>query len=1365
VVVTPLNTGDYGYGYRSGYDNQYGYGYNFGYGEGYSGILEYNIQVDSTPLNVGSYSVQPHVFTGSGIHPKFSAVTVYSFDITNSPPVITTADVTSVLEDSPYLVDYEATNLEGDILVWDLVTTADFLIIDPGTGVLSGTPDNTDVGLWNLNVSVDDGNGGLDYHTFDLTVTNTPPTITTTDIYSATEDVLYSNDYNSVDDGFGTISWSLATSAGPWLGINPGDGTLSGTPNNGDVGSYWVEVTVDDGNGGTDSHNFTLTVYNDAPMIMTLDVITATEDTPYSVDYDSSDDANGPVLWSLETDAAWLDIDPTTGVLSGNPDNGDVGTYQVNVTVDDLKGGTDMASFTLTVNNVPPTITTGDIALATEDTMYYNEYDSDDDGQGTVTWSMTTDATWLNFDTGTGELDGTPGNGDVGTYWVNITVDDGNGGLDSHNFSLDVQNTNDGPEITSTPLTSATEEVQYSYDVDATDDDLIHGDSLTFSLDTSPAGMTIDPGTGMINWTPANSQADSDYIVLVNVSDGEAYDTQQFVISVTNVNDPPTITTIDVVIANEDVLYSNNYDATDPDPTNDLLTWSLVTNASWLSIDPESGVLSGTPGSMDVGMFLVNVTVDDGNGGSDYHEFNLTVTNTNDAPEIDDVEAPDGLEGQPYYLDIDATDLDGDTLSWSLDSDAGWLEINDTSGELNGTPTPGTFWANITVSDGQGGTDYIYLTFTIEPDFDGDGMADDIDSDDDDDGWDDSVEDVIGTNPFDNSSYPLDTDNDSEPDVWDIDDDDDGWNDTLELEVGTDPLNNTSVPVDTDDDGTPDALDPDDDEDGWSDEVEGVAGTNPLNNTSFPTDTDSDGIPDVFDEDDDDDAWDDAIEVAAGTDPLDVNSFPTDTDLDDIPDELDSDDDNDGWNDTIEILAGSDPLDAISIPPDTDSDGTIDAYDFDDDDDGWNDTVELDTGSNPLLNTSTPTDTDGDGVPDAYDPDDDNDGWDDSVEDALGSDPLNNTITPLDTDGDSEPDGWDADDDDDGWSDSVEGLLGTDPLDDVSIPGDTDSDTVPDIWDIDDDGDGFNDTVEILSGTDPLNDESAPLDTDGDSTPDGLDEDDDDDGWSDSLEELVGSDPRDATDTPQDTDGDNILDAMDDDDDDDGWSDAIETMSGSNPLSASSVPTDTDSDGFTDALDSDDDGDGWSDGIEIIAMSNPTDSTSEPADTDADGTPDFMDPDSWDIGTLTEAKTPIWAYIMIVVAIVGWLLAVLMLIRKRKEPPVPDEGLVPMGGVAIPEVSAEEAGVMVAGEGEGISFLSEEDGGEFECPDCGTPLAETVTVCPKCGAEFEDEDEGEEEGEEGFECPDCGAVMGADDTVCPNCGAEFEADEYEEEEE
>ncbi len=89
------------------------------------------------------------------------------------------------------------------------------------------------------------------------------------------------------------------------------------------------------------------------------------------------------------------------------------------------------------------------------------------------------------------------------------------------------------PVITSTPNTIAFVEVEYIYDVDATDPDV--GDILTYSLTGSnPEGMTIDPTTGVINWIPTDNQI-GDNDVTVEVSDNGSpigSDTQSFIIAV-----------------------------------------------------------------------------------------------------------------------------------------------------------------------------------------------------------------------------------------------------------------------------------------------------------------------------------------------------------------------------------------------------------------------------------------------------------------------------------------------------------------------------------------------------------------------------------------------------------------------------------------------------------------------------------------------------------------------------------------------------------------------------------------------------------------------------------------------------------------
>jgi len=367
---------------------------------------------------------------------------------------------------------------------------------------------------------------------------NYPPAITSADVIHVTEDSSYLVEYEAFDPNMDTFVWMLDTDA-EWLALDQDTGVLSGIPSNSDVGTFSVAVSVDDGRGGTDWSNFTLVVENAAPMITTTDVTSAEEDAPYSVDYDSTDDGQGSITWILQTDAGFLAMEPFTGLLSGTPDNGDVGIWAVNVTVNDGNGGSDWHEFTMTVLNADPVISTADVTTAYEDSPYEVDYDSNDDGQGIITWSLATDAAWLSIDPATGLLSGIPANQDVGVYWVNVCVDDGNGGADWSNFTLIVENVNDPPVIVSTPNTLATQDAPYGYAVVAEDPDLAHGDTLSYTLVSGPDGMVIDAISGELSWTPTNAQVGEHYVSLSANDYLGAAAVQSFVVEVEDVNNPP----------------------------------------------------------------------------------------------------------------------------------------------------------------------------------------------------------------------------------------------------------------------------------------------------------------------------------------------------------------------------------------------------------------------------------------------------------------------------------------------------------------------------------------------------------------------------------------------------------------------------------------------------------------------------------------------------------------------------------------------------------------------------------------------------------------------------------------------------------
>lgn len=139
-----------------------------------------------------------------------------------------------------------------------------------------------------------------------------------------------------------------------------------------------------------------------------------------------------------------------------------------------------------------------------------------------------------------GLVEWTPGA--AGSYPVTVRASDPGGLFSTQSFSVDVTDPsvpNAPPAITSTPGTAATQDQLYTYQATATDPDV--GDTQAWSLDVSPAGMTLS-ATGLVEWTPTNAQAlaGAPHDVTVRVTDaGGLFATQSFQVTVANVNDAP----------------------------------------------------------------------------------------------------------------------------------------------------------------------------------------------------------------------------------------------------------------------------------------------------------------------------------------------------------------------------------------------------------------------------------------------------------------------------------------------------------------------------------------------------------------------------------------------------------------------------------------------------------------------------------------------------------------------------------------------------------------------------------------------------------------------------------------------------------
>src|SRR5262249_3734637 len=150
--------------------------------------------------------------------------------------------------------------------------------------------------------------------------------------------------------------------------------------------------------------------------------------------------------------------------------------------------------------NHPPQILSTPRAAIAIGGRYAYQVEAIDPDSDPLTFTLTTAPAGMTIDAD-GLVTWQPTGAELGANPVVLSVDDGRGGVVSQSFSVDVvsQLTDQPPAIVSTPTLAATVGRLYAYDATATDPE---NDPLMWSLDTAPAGLSINPQLGTIRWTP-----------------------------------------------------------------------------------------------------------------------------------------------------------------------------------------------------------------------------------------------------------------------------------------------------------------------------------------------------------------------------------------------------------------------------------------------------------------------------------------------------------------------------------------------------------------------------------------------------------------------------------------------------------------------------------------------------------------------------------------------------------------------------------------------------------------------------------------------------------------------------------------------
>ncbi|ARN73537.1 putative Ig domain-containing protein [Oceanicoccus sagamiensis] len=616
----------------------------------------------------------------------------------NTAPSISSTPVLDATENSLYQYSLIATDPDGDALSYTLLTAPASMVIN--MGVVAWTPDYSSAGEHTVTIEVSDGQGGTASQSYTLTVadTNRAPEINSTPLLESAEGQLYEYTIIATDPDGDALQYAVLE--GPnGLSINS-DGLVSWIPSYDNEGQHYVSIDITDGKGGSTNQSYTLSVSgtNRDPIIISEPVITGAENTLYEYALQASDDDGDGLSYSLISAPEGMSVS-TEGLVSWLPDFDSAGEHTIEVGVSD-SDITISQQFIITVANTnqSPVFQYSPELSAKENSFYSMTVAAIDDGD-TLTYSLPSAPEGMTITVLTGDITWVPNFNQAGSHNVTVQVDDGQGATISDSFIITVQNTNRPPVIGNNSVT-VNEDSSVVINLSANDADA--GAVLAFSVITQPANGTLSGVAPSLGYTPNNNFAGTDTFA-IEVSDGEGGIVQaSVVITVTAVNDSPVFNSAPLNSATSGELYQYLPSVTDPD-AGDALTFSVTNAPAGLTVDSLTGELTWIPGSSQVGSHQFTLLVTDSASAQGSLLFNVNVQQGNVAPEVVSQPFTAAVVDNPYRYQINATDPEQDSLSFTLTGNVPTGLVISQGGLLSWTPQSsqlGVHPMSVAISDG-----------------------------------------------------------------------------------------------------------------------------------------------------------------------------------------------------------------------------------------------------------------------------------------------------------------------------------------------------------------------------------------------------------------------------------------------------------------------------------------------------------------------------------------------------------------------------------------------------------------------------------------------------------------------------------------
>lgn len=492
------------------------------------------------------------------------------------------------------------------------------------------------------------------------------------------------------------------------ISIDPVSGLLRFTPSQ--TGLHQIEIMVTDGNHILSQSFYLLVTADLAPIITSTPRLWGYMGQEY-VYQATAIEANGDrFTWHLESGSPGMVIDEANGRFTFNPTA--TGVFQVTIVARDEYGQESRQTFSFVIwdaqTNTPPRITSGMREFIPVGHSFTHLLTAVDPDHENFSFSLSSGPAGMSV-TAAGLLVWTPSSDQVGIHKFTVRATDTRDEYSEVEYSLSVvaEYVNESPAFTSSPPPLAVAGSDWVYQAQAVDPD---GDSLYFMIDQAPAGLTVDPQSGLFRWQPNLAQLGEHEISVRVVDAYGAWSTQAFTVKVQAANTAPIIVSTPPTVGKVGAAWV--YQAVAEDGEGDEIEFYLGPDCpSTMQIDSRTGLVAFT--SAVEGEFLVELYVKDSRGAVSGQRFTLAIKPEaiNLPPEVTSTPGFYAAPGQEYVYQVLARDPNGDALAYSLRSAPEGMSI-DAAGRLTWTPTEaqaGEHRIEIAIFDGQDGIMQSYL--------------------------------------------------------------------------------------------------------------------------------------------------------------------------------------------------------------------------------------------------------------------------------------------------------------------------------------------------------------------------------------------------------------------------------------------------------------------------------------------------------------------------------------------------------------------------------------------------------------------------------------------------------------------------------